>query len=1251
MENKYAHILDPNNFKIDDRELLDFIIFIKEYSKNIYFYNKKNKVDGSWYDLLKSDETFLIAEISKFNIASFSSNRLKLIQKYDEAFTLKEKKVVFTDFYNATFSLFTIINDWYKEAKKNNLTQQSSLIELEIEAVIKDKLTFVLSDFLSISSDFRKENIVAKNFTKKLVGFSSIWNLNQENLNFRDSLEDNSNDFKEPELNYAFKRITLIFNPTYEIIYSLVLKSKNLFDKSLNNNDNHKAHVGLIFAFLELIKYPLNDLNSLTKKHLDFYYQNILRLKHLPATPNKLFVSIEIDENIDVLNINKDTLLKVGQKEDGEDILFSLDNNVELNNINLSHISTFFLSENKTYDHHSRFNLISGLFTKNHASNIDEVAIFNYNKDLFSSLGEEQMFLSEEDMNMDKANIGFMIASPVFNLSKSDRTVAIDFQFTIDSIKKLSDLIIDISENKNASEETVFNEIFYDAFVLEYTSEEAWTKVENYNIISPLDWSTGVIRLSFTLDKKYPDFVNYNDSNHSLELNTDLPILKIKINQDSFYNPYSFLNDMQLNKIDIHVKVENLKSINCYVNKEEVDIKSEFEIFGATPRQGSSLIIGTDQLFNKKVKNLSLGWDYTNLNVLNTSLKEYYKLYDLDIDNTTFKVAMSALSNFKFSENVPELTFNLFNSDKTGALESTLTLNCDATNPLEIKPDYKLKDTDFEDFSNDKETGYLKLELVAPNFGFGYNIYEKVFNKVTQNALKVNPKKAISENLDFPNEPFVPLISDLYLNYEADSSLIFNQREYSENDFEQENAFYLISPFGIENTFSKKTLSRTTLVKSFNYEGELILGFDFFKPPCQINILFEILKSDNQNYEFSRQLDWYYSCVDGWKLFEKGDILFDQTMSLMKTGVLSFKMPKEVAPNNYTFNEDKIFIKACSKNKSNQFSLIRSIKTNAVSASQVLNNASNLEINTIEPNSVEGLLEPIEGVINIEQTMRSVNGTNKESDLDFYVRSSELLRHKNRPITKWDFEKFIKSKFTWLSRVKCFSTSSDNSKVNIKILCFKKIENHQNIDNIKLSAAEKFEIKSFVETLSSPFSEIEIINPVFEDLWFKCKVSFQNISNGKAIQKLHTDFFNFICSWIYNIKEEDKVGAKIKKIDIINFLSDRPYVSFITGISLIYIRKNQDGSTVVFDTASKNASNDYLETGQPWSFFIPKSNHKIDILENNEYTSPEPIDFKELGIQESFLINSDSIENSIYLKGAKVETEETATKFNFKLKF
>lgn len=1247
VNSNYQHILNPQNFQIDDREILDFILFVKEYSKGVHFYNKKNKIDGTWFDLLKSDETFLIAEISKFNVLNFSVHRVQLIKKYDEAFSVEGKKLVFYEFFNSTLTLFNQINEWYLDALKNNLTQQSSLIEIELETAIQEKLSVLANDFIDVTEGFIEKKIVDPSVSAKFDVFNAIWKL--KSFSSFDELDEAL--FDEDDLNFAFKKLTLIFNPAYEIVYNLVSKSKKLFSKSLYQNDNHKAHIGLIFSFLELFKHSLSDLNTFTQKHLDLYFKRVLKLNHLEASPTKIFASFEIDENIDSINVQPGEVLKVGQMDNGTDILFHVDENIELNNIPLTHISTFFLSENKLFDHQSRFNLISGLYSKIHASDKDEVDFFNADKSAFSSLGEEQIFLSSEEMNMDKAALGFMLSSPVLSLSKSNRTIDIDFKFTIDSIKYLSDLIIDIAQNKDTSEEVVFDEIFSNAFKIDYTSEESWTAITDYNVISPSDWSTGIIRIAFTLDKTYPDIVSYDAQSHELQIASEFPVLRFMLNQDSFYNPYSFLNSMELDRVDLNVKVEHLKKMNCYVNSEEVDIKSEFEIFGVTPKKGSNLVLGTEELFNKKIHKLSIGWDYKNLNSLNQTLESYYKEYDLDIQNDTFKIKIAALSNFEYpTSSASELVYDLFDQTEEGVLKHDKNLSQIDVDALAIKPNYKLKSSDFEEYSNDIETGYLKIELVAPNFAFGADLYDKVFNRVTEATFKGKLQKENIDALKFPNEPYAPSISDLRIDYEAKSTLIFNQSLFSENDFDQDNSFYLIAPFGIEKTFSKNSVTKNTIVDNFSYEGELILGFDTSKTAFQLNLLFEIVKSENQNYEFSRKLDWYYSSADGWTLFNASDFLYDQTMNLMKTGVLSLKAPSDILAIKNEQNESKIFIKACSKSKTNQFSLIRSIRTNSVSASEIITDSNQSERRFIPPNSIESFLDPIDGIINIEQHLGSIQGKNRESDMDFYMRSSELLRHKNRPVTKWDFEKFILSKFNWLSHVRCYSVHGENSQLNIQLLCIKKIEGHQNIDNVKLSSAEKNEIEAYLKNYTSPFSKIEIINPVFEDVWIKCKVSFKNISNGKGIHKLHADLFNFICSWLYNPSERNKIGAKIKKLDIINFLNSRPYVYFITGISIIHIKKLENGAQFAYDSAQQNVNNDYIEPGVKWSILVPKHNHKIEIIENSEYAAPEPINFKELGIEESFLISSEVNEHPQTKLIPNKENNPVDSKFNFKLK-
>jgi hypothetical protein len=291
-------------------------------------------------------------------------------------------------------------------------------------------------------------------------------------------------------------------------------------------------------------------------------------------------------------------------------------------------------------------------------------------------------------------------------------------------------------------------------------------------------------------------------------------------------------------------------------------------------------------------------------------------------------------------------------------------------------------------------------------------------------------------------------------------------------------------------------------------------------------------------------------------------------------------------------------------------------------------------------------VEPIKGVVSINQPLQSVPGRGKENELQFYNRVSELVRHKNRPITKWDFEKYVLHKFPWISHTKCFS-ASDHTDGNVRLLCIKKIDSFQNIDEIKLSASEMEEIETCLRKVISPFAQLKVINPVFEDLWLKCKIIFKDVSNGNGIELISRDLFNFLCPWLRDHKATYNLGTRIKLIDIINFVKTRPYVDFVTAISVIHLKKQDNNTVEAFDSARDNFENEYITCGSPWSIIVPKGNHKIEIARNKDFNAPEQIDFNDLGVSTTFLVNKDT-EPSLK-KERNLDREDKEVSFRLKI--
>lgn len=1250
MEDKFIHFLDPDNFKIDDRNLEDFILFVQNLSKNYQYFDLKNKAAGDWFNMLASDESFLLADISKFEIKKYDALRLSLTQSFDELSSDREKKEIFQSFFELLFTYFKILNDWYFSATRNNLTQQSSQIELAIEQTIQKKIKPYFDEFAAYTLSIEEENEQNLKLNVSFKDFKTIWNLNDispKNI-FKHT------DSTQSKLSSGLKKLILLYTPVYESLLSLQFRASNLFQKSIEGDSNHKAHVGLIITFLKLYEYAKNDLNTLSKKHLDFYYRKILAQKPYGVVAKNTYVYFQIDENIDFLPIDQGKFIVAGQNDDGSEICYQTVEEIILNNAVLSELKTLFLSRNNYFEYNSRHKLVSGIFSKTHCTDPSEVIDFNQNDDVFSTLGEDQILITDHEKTMDNGRVGFAVASPSLVLGKSNRQILFNFSFTTDSIKYLSNLIIDIANSKGLTEEEVFFEVFNQLFTINFTNEEGWIGVTDYEIDYPSDWTLNTVGISIKLPKQLPSVDNYQEDIHELNLNTSQPVFQFLINSNEFYYPYSFLSGMEITKIDIEVKVAKLKNLKVITSQGLVDANAEFDMLGVNPLLGATMMVGNHELFCKRVNKLSMGWRYTNLPIDFDSIEDYYKTYNRKIEEDSFKLKLTALSDYTFTRSgTQEIEIKMFESDEKGNTISDRFIEEIKVESFNLKPNFDLREEDMLNYSNDDETGYIKIELIAPKIGFGSSVYSTIYNESVTAAAQ-NPPKRQAISVSPPNEPFSPMVEDLFIDYESVSSLYFNESSTSENDHAQDNGFFLISPFGINQTFSKRGISSNHLIHHFDFEGEFIMGLENIKAPQTLNLLIEIKKSGNENYAFTQNLEWLYSYNNGWKELSPNDIIYDETINLTKTGVISISIPGDISNDSSLFNNDKFYIKVCSKTQADQFSLIKAIYTNGVRAVECFGEVELEKTEHLPPESAESFKPTIPGIINISQPMKSFAGKDKESPLEFYKRVSQILHHKNRPVTKKDIENYILQQFNWLSYVKCFSkdhTDDEFNTNNIQLLCLKKIDESQNIDEIKLSTADKIIVESYLEKIISPFAKVEVISPQFEDIWIKCKMKFRDISGGKGIAKFNREFFNYLCPWAHSDQQKIILGQKIKKNEIIKFIKSRPYVSFVTGISIIHIKTLKDGAKTFYDSANSDDNSDFIETGTVRSLLVPRKN-KINQLDQEVYSEPKTTDFYELGIGENFIISSDS-EESQFLEAPQDDRDKKikSNPFIFKIKF
>ena len=72
----------------------------------------------------------------------------------------------------------------------------------------------------------------------------------------------------------------------------------------------------------------------------------------------------------------------------------------------------------------------------------------------------------------------------------------------------------------------------------------------------------------------------------------------------------------------------------------------------------------------------------------------------------------------------------------------------------------------------------------------------------------------------------------------------------------------------------------------------------------------------------------------------------------------------------------------------------------------------------IAAQSIRGLVKPIKGIGPAVQPSPSFGGRSPESDRALYTRISERLRHKDRAVQMWDYERLVLERFPDISMVR-----------------------------------------------------------------------------------------------------------------------------------------------------------------------------------------------------------------------------------------
>jgi hypothetical protein len=271
-------------------------------------------------------------------------------------------------------------------------------------------------------------------------------------------------------------------------------------------------------------------------------------------------------------------------------------------------------------------------------------------------------------------------------------------------------------------------------------------------------------------------------------------------------------------------------------------------------------------------------------------------------------------------------------------------------------------------------------------------------------------------------------------------------------------------------------------------------------------------------------------------------------------------------------------------------------------------------------------VEPIKGLKHLEKVVYHQSSHLQSDKRQLITSTSELLRHKKRLVTSWDYEHYILNEFPELHMVKCFSNLTTDSVEpkpgHILIVVVPKLKGAQTMtDRVLADTTLLREIYYKIKPLSSEFVTIEVTNPHYERIQVRCSVLFNNpILAGKYCQKLNVQLSEYFSAW----KSHGKAilfGWQLTCEEVIAYILQQPNVTSVTNFSILHISEYGQKKYLLNDTVAMKKDNvSIIKSNFPWCLPLPDKMHSIDVLSESEIQVPDITGINEMQIGNNFIV-------------------------------
>lgn len=1159
--------LQPSYVKVDERTLADWIVFARDYARFLQYYNLADAPDGDWTPFWTANPALVLANLAAAPVDAFREATRQIfieLQKLDN----QTNDLLLQQHFNLLFDWITTLAlqlDQHIQRLPDDLPVKQSLRNR-----IAKKLAPSLRKWLAwhkaaaaasgglfplidpgqgeLSEPLRQQRILGS----VPITTQEVYDAPPRNRQFsEDWLLDGATDWttysgtdivadatifgdtasmtsvSEP-ISFALRHFffTSVYEQFLQAFASTAGEATKALQQLLKKWNRHEPHFALFLAFLRLLQKEQAYLNTLTDRHLRFYYERVLRLQPRPPRPAHAHVLVELAKAVDSYLLPKATQLKAGKDATGREVFFATDEDFVANKARVAELRSIFKAPANPAEY--RLGDPERPVFKNSDRNRYFAAPVANSAD---GLGEEELTTPDGrwhpfgnrsvdatdntwTVGMPRAELGFALASHYLYLTQGTRTATV--KFAGDNVASL----------------------LGKTFRILLTTEEGW--YERHLTVTQND-DDNRYQLQWTLSPDEPAILPYQPAVHGGNFATDWPVMQAFLD-DTPSGAYQEIKQVRLTGLTISVDVTGKRNMAVSGSTGPLDISKPFHPFGVAPETGAVFFVGDKEVFQKAADA-----------VLHVEWKEYdgYRFFDPHTHNQHPSTLAAILETGNWTD--------LANSNLVvHAAPARDTLAFSINDDRRIAPAFGPNTP----YGVAAGAGYIRVQLQGD---WGHAEYPMALTKY------------IAKGGAEPGRVYDPQLVDLYLNYEATTTVSLTSPPAAQ----AAARLYHLHPFGQAPALPEggRTRLLPLLVPQYSIDtpdgplttvgkdgGEWLIGIEDLRPPQVLSLLVQVANgsADPLLAKPADHVRWSYLSNNQWQDFA-ADAISDGTQGLLQSGLIRFSVPREATSDNTLLPAGRHWIRANVPQAVDAVGQLIGVHAQGVAATLVDNaNDPQLSALPLPAGTIAKLRQPVNAVKKITQPYATFGGAAAETPARFYTRISERLRHKQRAITHWDYERLVLEHFPQVHKIKCLNhlryepnattpIYRELAPGHVTLIAVSNLRKQSAVDALRpyTSLATLQSIDTFLRERMSCQARLHVRNPVFEPVKAVFRVRFFPGYDPTFYENLLNEaIIRYLSPWAFEEGRDIEFGGKFYLAPLVNFVEEQPYVDYVDAFTL-----------------------------------------------------------------------------------------------------